>query len=423
MTEEVRLKGFQRRAPLSDVLAWIEAEVSPLGSERVTFRDAIGRVLAEDVIATRNVPSFPRAAMDGYAVRAADVPGTLALRGELVAAAQPTRGLGEGETVRVMTGARIPAGADAVVMVEHATAKTAAGEPVDGAEADVDAVAQVSTERSASSGQHILRIGEDVDKGSTVLTAGRWLRPQDVAMLVQAGALEVTVRRRPRVVIAPTGTELVATGRPTEGSQVVESNAFMLAELARRDGADPILHPIIRDDLATLEAAMVSSRADVLLLTGGSSVGREDLTPVVARRTGDVAFHGIALKPASSTGLARIGDTHVVLGPGYPVAAYAAWDLVVRPLVLKLLGTADRWPYATTRGVMVDPYPKKVGRSEFVRVVMARAENDDRPAQVRVLPGGSAILSTLTRGDGFLLLPDEQGPLRSGDAVDVHLFA
>ena len=161
---------------------------------------------------------------------------------------------------------------------------------------------------------------------------------------------------------------------------------------------------------------MADSRADVLVLSGGSSVGREDFTPVVANEIGQVAFHGIALKPASSTGLARIGSTWVILGPGYPVAAYAAWDLVVRPLLCALQGTSDRWPYKTVTARLSGPYPKREGRTEFVRVTLA----EDGVATV--LPGGSAILSTLTRGDGFACLDDSQGPLQSGESIEVHLF-
>ncbi len=402
MTEEVRLKGFSRRAPLADFLSWIDAQVTPLGTERVPFRDAYDRILAQDVLSKVSVPSFRRAAMDGYAIRAHDVPGTLALRGELMAADSARAPVGPGEAMRVMTGARIPDGADAVVMVEHAKLDQ---ERVD--------IASATTP-----GKHILRVGEDIEAGKPVLERGRRLRPQDLAMLVQAGALEVTVRRRPQVMILPTGTELLPTGERAEGSQVVESNSFMLQALARRDGAEAYLHPIAPDDREQMKAIMQSCRADVLVVSGGSSVGKEDLAPVVANEVGEVAIHGLALKPASSTGIGRIGNTIVVLGPGYPVAAYVAWDLVVRPVINRLLDTPDRWPYEVVTAVLDAPYPKRRGRIEVVRVVL----NDDEPPLATVLPGGSAILSTLTAGDGFLCLPEELGPLAAGDPVDVHLY-
>ena len=402
MTDEVRLKGFSRRAPLADLLAWIDEQVQPLGVERVAFRDAYDRVLAEDVLSRVNVPSFARAAMDGYAVRSADTPGTLALRGDLMAADQAAVPIGEREAMRVMTGARIPDGADAVVMVEHATV----------------ADEQVEVQDPSAVGKHILRVGEDIEAGRLVLENGRRLRPQDLSMLVQAGALEVTVRRRPRVMILPTGTELLPTGERGDSNQVVESNSFMLEALARRDGAEAFKHPITPDDPETLRQIMQDCRADVLVVSGGSSVGKEDFAPVIANEIGQVAFHGVALKPASSTGIGRIGQTWVVLGPGYPVAAYVAWDLVVRPLINRLLGTPDRWPYETITAELYAPYNKRVGRTEIVRVKL----EDGVPPRVTVLPGGSAILSTLTDGDGFLCLPDALGPLEAGAAVDVHLY-
>ena len=405
MTEEVRLKGFSKRAPLDDVLAWIRSAVDPIGVERLPFRSAEGRVLAEDVVSKVNVPAFHRAAMDGFAVRSADVPGDLAIVGELTAAERAPRPLGDQEAMRVMTGARIPDGADSVVMVEHAT---------------VLEERRVQIDDPAPAGRHILRVGEDIAKDRPVLTAGRWIKPQDLAMAVQAGALELTVRRKPRVLIMPTGTELLKTGEIPNASQVVESNSFMLEALARRDGAEPILHPIVRDDRETMKAIMQDCRADVLVISGGSSVGREDFAPVVANEIGDVAFHGIALKPASSTGVGRIGQTWVVLGPGYPVAAYVAWDLVVRPLIFRLLGTPERWPYRTIRARLAAPYRKRGGRTEIARVEMRPAAND--LPSVTVLPGGSAILSTLTRGAGFLYLADSQGPLQTDEEVDVHLF-
>ncbi|MEM7675194.1 MAG: gephyrin-like molybdotransferase Glp [Myxococcota bacterium] len=403
MTEEVRLKGFGRRAPYREVYDWLQTAVTPLGVERVSFREAVGRVLAQDVRARGDVPRFARAAMDGYAVRARDIPGALRLQGELMAADSSEHGVKAHHTLRIMTGARIPDDADAVVMVEHATV-----------EGDI-----VRFDSPTPAGQHILRVGEDIADGQVILPAGRRLRPSDTAMLVQAGVFEVAVRRRPRIVILPTGTELQPVGVPLTANQVPETNSFMLEALAHRDGAEPVLHPIVHDDVDTLRRAMVSSGADILLLSGGSSVGSEDYAPVIANEVGQVAFHGIALKPGSSTGIGRIGSTWVVLGPGYPVAAFTAWELLVRPLIFALLGTADRWPYPKRKGRMAAAYKKRPGRTELARVVL----NDGDPPLVTPLPGGSALLSTLTNADGFLLLDDDTGPLNVGDEVTVHVLS
>jgi molybdopterin molybdotransferase len=397
---DVRMKGFAKRSRVSEAHALIEQRVQQLGVERVPFSSAFDRVLAEDVLANRNVPEHPKSAMDGYAVRAADLPGTLEVIGEIKAAEQLGKVVGEKQAVRIMTGAKVPDGADTVVMAEDSRL-----------EGD-----RVTIAIAPQAGQHILRTGEDLEAGKPVLTAGRRLRPQDVSMLVTVDALEVAVRRRPRVRIVPTGTELVRAGTRATGSEVVESNSFMLQGLAVRDGAEPILHPIVRDDPALLERALREPGADVIVMTGGSSVGKEDFGPVVMRRIGELPIHGVHAKPASPTGIGFLGSTAVVLAPGYPVASYVAWDLFVRPIVQRLLGVPMHWPYARTKARLAKPFKKPEEQTMIVRVVLG----DDGVATA--LPGGAALLSTITRAAGFVLAPEGVGEIAAGAEVDVHLY-
>lgn len=405
-TADVRMKGFGKRASVEEVVALIEARVRPLAPERIPFRTCAGRVLAEDIVAPRDVPPHPRAAMDGYAVRAADVPGTLTIAGEVTAAGRFEGRVGPSQAVRIMTGAPVPAGADQVVMVEETSA--------DGG--------RVTVRAPAKPGQHVMETGADLRAGQAVLGRGRRLRPADIAMLASVGALEVAVHRRPRVRIVPTGNELVPPGTRPEGSQVVESNASMLEALAVRDGGEPTIHPIVPDDPALLRRAIGGEleSAEVVVVTGGSSVGREDYPPVVLREIGELPIHGVDVRPASPTGVGFIGETVVILAPGYPVASYVAWDLFVRPAVQRLAGAPVALPYPTTAATLGREHHKPRSRLEVLRVTLHEGPEGGRIATV--LPGGAGLLSTLTRADGFVLFPAGADQFSEGAPVEVHLY-
>jgi molybdopterin molybdotransferase len=399
---DVRMKGFGKRASVAAVQALIAERVRPLGMERLPFRAALGRVLAEDIVSDRNIPPHPRSAMDGYAVRSSDLPGKLRIAGELLAADAWKGTLKTGEAIRIMTGAKIPDGADQVVMVEETKPSG-------------DAVEIAATQPKP--GQHILETGADLKIGQSVLHKGRRLRPEDLAMMVSLGVLEVSVMRRPRVRIMPTGSELVRAGR-AQGSGVIESNSFMLEGLALRDGAEPIPHPIVPDDLEILRRAMRETGADVLVLTGGTSVGQEDYPPIVLREIGELWLHGVDVKPASPSGLGFIPETQtmVVLAPGYPVAAYVAWDLFVRPIVQAMEGAEVKLPYRTVRARLEKEYRKPASRIEVARVVLGASN------EASVLPGGAAILSTITRADGFIVFPEGRDHFEAKSEVEVHLY-
>lgn len=399
MTADVRMKGFRQRTSLADALALIERRVGPLGVERVPFNRALGRVLAEDVISDRNVPPHPKSAMDGYAVRSADLPGTLDVVGQIMAADAYDGAVGPGQAVGIMTGARVPEGADTVVMVELTK--------LHGDRVTID-VAQTG-------GTHVLATGEDLTDGATVLATGRKLRPQDLSMLVSVNSLEVTVRRRPRVRLVPTGSELVRVGTPAGATKIVESNSFMLEALAHRDGAEPILHPIVRDDIDGLKAALTAPGADLVVMTGGSSVGKEDLGPVVMREIGELPVHGVHMKPGSPTGIGFLADRPVVLAPGYPVASFVAWDMLVRPIVQRLGGAPVGLPYRTRRGRLAATYQKPEVRVELQRVML---EGDD----IHMIRGGAALLSTTTRATGFVLLEAGRDLYEAGTELEVHLY-
>lgn len=400
---DVRMKGFAARTRVADAQALLVERLARLGAERVPITRALGRVPAAPVLAPEDVPPHPKSAMDGYAVRAADLPGALRVVAEQMADDLGARRvLGPGEATRVMTGARVVDGADAVVMVEHTR--------LDGD--------RVIIERAEPAGRNVLATGEDVARGAPVLGVGRALRGPDLALAATLGLTELDVVRRPRVRIVPTGDELVPIGRVRRGAEVIETNALMLGALAARDGAEVDVYPIVRDDEAALERAIREGEADVVVVTGGSSVGKRDLGPVVVARVGALPVHGIHARPASPTGVGFVDGRLVLLVPGFPVASYVAWDLLGRVAAQRLLGLAPRWPYARVSATLAAPLEKPAERVDVVRVTL---EGDAAPT-ARPIPGGAALISTLTRADGFVLVPEGVERWPAGTSVEVRTY-
>lgn len=325
---DVRMTGFAARTPVADVLALIDARVGPLPAERVSVTAAAGRVLASAVISAVNVPAFPRCMMDGYAVRTAD-----AGPRRLVGAAYPGRPFAgtvtAGECVRVTTGAPLPGGADAVLVAELA-----------------DVAGHTITPReTVAAGKHVGRVGEDVLAGRDVLPAGRVLRPQDAGLLAAIGAGTAEVVRRPRVAVLVTGDELLPPGWAPDGVRIVDSNSVMLASLVARDGGvcEPIRY--LPDQFEAVRDAIRDTAADVVLVSGGTSVGTEDHAPRALAEVGELAVHGVAVKPAGPAGLGFVGGRPVVLLPGNPVSCLCAYDLFAGRVVRRLGGRPAGLPY------------------------------------------------------------------------------
>jgi molybdopterin molybdotransferase len=274
-TVDVRMHGFGQRAEVGTVLAWIDRHAAPLGAETVPLDDAVGRVLAADAIAPLDVPAFDRAAMDGYALRGAATAGASEynpLGLPVLGQALPGRPFG-GEVrpdaaVRIMTGAPMPAGLDAVLPAEYASEKSG----------------EVEVAQPVAPGQHVGRRGEDVRAGSTVLTRGRRLRPQDLGVLASLGCAEVDVVRCPAVRIVATGNEVIAPGTPKGAHQVYDANSPMLRALVARDGGRVERHARLGDDPDRIRAALVDPGADVILVSGGSSVGWRSTASLCALR-------------------------------------------------------------------------------------------------------------------------------------------
>jgi molybdopterin molybdotransferase len=374
-----------------------------------------GRVLAKPIRSPVNVPGFNRAAMDGFAVRAgdtlgatADKPRSLTLVGE-ARPARPFAGtVAPGEAVRIATGAPVPDGAEAILIVEAAT---------------LESERIVLAREHVAVGRHISTVGEDVKQGQEVLSAGRQLRPQDLGLLASIGFGSVEVVRKPRVAILVTGNELLPPGLMPSGYEIADSNSPMLNALVTRDGGVCLPAQRVPDEETALRDAILeaSKTADVILITGGSSVGTEDYTPSVVAGLGELVVHGIAIRPASPTGVAFLprqsGSPSIPLFllPGNPVSCLCAYDLFAGRVVRRLGGRAWDLPYRKVSLPLGAMITSATGRVDYLRV---KVEGD------RVIPlkSGASNLSSTVIADGFVLVERDCEELGVGEMVDVWFY-
>ncbi len=375
--------------------------------EQVRLEAALGRVLASDCLATEFVPDFNRSTVDGYAVRAQDVFGcsdsipTLLMQiGEAHMGEHTTLTIHSGECVYVPTGAEIPAGADCVIPLEDT-------EPLgDGT---------IAVYKPVPPGTNLIFRGDDVKPGDLVLPAGRRLNVADIGALAALGQTSVFVRQAPRVAVISTGDEIVAPGEPLPMGKIRDVNAPMLLALAQEAGAIADFIGIIPDSVpdvrAALEQALVGH--DLILLTGGTSVGVKDAVPQVVAELGELMVHGLAVKPGKPTLFGQVEGKPVFGLPGNPVAAYFMAYLLVKPLLASMLGThfdERKVSLPVARNV-----PSNHGREEYVPVVI-------REGKAQPIASKSGLITTLANTDGFLCIPRDKEGLRQGEVVEVTLF-
>jgi molybdopterin molybdotransferase len=395
-------------------LAHVLSVVHPLLPLELNIMDAHGCVLTEDVVAPFPLPGFDNSAMDGYAVRADDLAGAtesspveLPVTGDVAAGpASPLR-VQPGVCVRIMTGAMIPAGADAVVPVEW----------TDGG------VARVRIYRAPTTGAHIRTSGEDVAAGETVLTAGTHLGAAQIGLAAAVGRSRLTVRPRPRVVVLSTGTELVEPGEQLTPGRIADSNSFALTAAAFEAGAIAYRVGIVPDEprrLAdTLEDQLV--RADLLVTSGGVSVGAYDVVKEVLSRLGTVAFEKVAMQPGMPQAFGTVGpDATPVFGlPGNPVSALVSFEAFVRPALRTMLG-ADPVQRPRVRAVTTKPLTSPAGKRSFLRVAL---ENTNGAYVVTPVSGpGSHLLAGMARATALAVIPEDVEKVERGGHVDVLLL-
>ncbi len=404
---DVRMRGFAQRTRVEEAWEWIDQNVNDLSAETVPLVKATRRVLAEAVVSPLNVPAFDRSAMDGYAVRADDTDGasdytplSLKILGESLPNQSFTGEVTPGTAVRIMTGAPVPLGADAVLPVEYATER----------------VGQLELTATVPPGKHIGRIGEDVKAGTELLPQGRRLRPQDVGVLASVGLPEVQVIRKPIVRVLITGNELVQPGQTRGEHQIFEANSSLLRGLIERDGAILESVRLLPDSRDAIREGLTDPGADVVLVSGGSSVGKEDHAPSLVREVGSLDIHGVAMRPSSPAGMGRIGDAFVFLLPGNPVSCMCAYDFFAGRTIRRLGGWHMDWPYTRQSGILVKKIVSMVGRVDYCRVIL-------RDGQVTPLAvSGASILSSTTRANGFVTIPGEREGYAAGAEVTVFLY-
>lgn len=404
---DVRMRGFLRRTPVPVLLSRIEQHCPPLPAEVTLVTEAWGRVLAETLTAPVDVPHFNRAAMDGFAVRGEETFGASAYNPiplQVVGQSLPGKPFaGEvsaGTAVRIMTGAPLPQGADAVLMAEFAEA---VGDSIQVAEA-------VPPEK------HVGKIGEDVRAGALLFRQGRCLRPQDVGMLASVGIPEVAVIRKPTVELLITGSELLAPGTQPSGVQIVDSDSVMLRSLVKRDSGNLLGIQHLPDDREPLRKALLDSTAEVVIVTGGTSVGLEDHAPTLLSELGELLVHGIPMRPAAPMGFGLLGERKVFLLPGNPVSCFCAYDCFVARALRLLGGRNPDWPYATQTVRLKTKISSQIGRIEYVRLRL-----DDDGAEV-LASGGASILSSTTQADAFFLTEEESEGIAAGETISVWRY-
>jgi molybdopterin molybdotransferase len=405
---DVRMRGFTHRSTVQDASAWIDQHSSSLPTVDLPVSQVAGRVLGREIVSGVNVPGFARSMMDGYAIRAEDSSGatpynplSLEVRGEILPGQAPTMSLEPGTAVRIMTGAPMPEGADSVIPAEQVQA----GETED----------QVQLLAEVSPGKHVGQPGEDITEGELVLPANRRLRPQDIGLLSSIGVGRVPVIATPRVQIVVTGDELLPAGSPPRGYQVTDANSPMLSALVRRDGGEPLFGGIIADQPEAIAAAL-GEPADLVLVSGGSSVGLEDHAPRILAKLGELSIHGIAIRPSSPTGMGLLDGKLVFLLPGNPVSCLCAYDFFAGRAIRQLAGLPVDFPYPTRRLPLSRKLVSVIGRVDYARVAI-QGETVE-PLAI----SGASILSSTTRADGFVVIDQESEGMPAGAEVDVFLY-
>ncbi len=395
-----REAGFKQRTRLAEARERLVAGVEPVeDTETVGLVAASGRALAEPIAADRNVPHYARAAMDGFAVRASDTFDASDRSPAFLRTAGADR-VGRGEAVRVHTGSALPEGADAVVKIEDADTV--------GDDLEVfDAVAE---------GTNVAPVGEDVEAGDELYEPGHQLRPSDLGLLKSVGIDELTVRNRPEVAVLPTGEELVQAD-PDPG-EVIETNGLTVSQYVQRWGGEPSYRETVTDDMGALREAIERDLDhDVVVTTGGSSVGERDLVPEVVADLGEVLVHGVALRPGHPVALGRVGETPVVMLPGYPVACIVNAVQLLRPAVKAAADLPARDP-PTSAARLARKIESEPGVRTFARVRFD-VEDGQRVA-VPTRAGGAGVLSSVALADGWIEIAEGREGLPEGDVVAVQ---
>jgi molybdopterin molybdotransferase len=404
-----RLKGFQKLTLIDEALQkWLNIlQIKKPRETTVPLSEALNRVLAADLTAKEDLPRFDKSAVDGYALKAEDTTGATQFK-PVTFQITEVEEVGAKQARQIWTGNPLPKGANAVVMIEH-TKKS-------------DGKLEVSVQ--LATGGNVSKKGEDVKKAEKILEAGTRLNPYHIGLLAAMGNNSVKVSEKPTVAILATGNELAEAGSKPLGNQIFDSNRVMLAAMCRELGAEPVDLGIAKDDLAEIgeKLKMGLRSCDAVITTGGTSVGGLDLVPDVVNNSGKpgVVVHGMALRPAMPTAVAALDGKPVMILSGNPVAAVIGFEVFARPLICKMLGMKQTEPRPTVNAVMTRKVAAALGRRTFVRVRVTKKNGEFQAEPVSAR--GSGAISTMTRGNGFVIVPENREGVTEGEVVTVRLF-
>lgn len=403
-----KMRPIRETIPLDEALALLRDTVAPIDRvEQVALLEADGRVVARDLVADRDVPPFDRAAMDGYAVIAEDTfganrfePRALRCIEQVFTGHVPTRRLERGACTEIATGAPLPQGADAVVMVE---------------ETDKDETGEVRVFTPVYPRQNVSRRGADIAEGQALVARGQTLNPSRIGALAAIGIADLTVFARPRVAILSTGNEIVEPGQPLAAGQIYDVNKYTLSSIIRRHGGVPRHHPTAADTIEDLERAVDACLAeDVVVFSGGSSVGERDLILDVLLKRGEVLFHGIAVKPGKPTVFGRIDDKPVLGMPGYPTSCLSNGYMLLVPLLRRMARLPDYRP-RTIVAPLAQRIVSTTGRHQFYTV---------RLVDGLAVPAfkASGDITSMSQADGYIEIPAQTDIVEKGERVEVKII-
>jgi putative molybdopterin biosynthesis protein len=387
----------------------------PVGSEFVALSEAYGRVLADDVVSSYDIPPFNRSTVDGYAVKASDTfgaeenhPITLRLAGGVRIGEAPKVKVQKGTLVEIVTGAPIPEGADSAVMIEHTERK---GD-------------SVLVRQAVSQAENVMEAGSDIRKGETVLKEGTLLSPYEIGALAAIGSEKVKVFKRPIAAVFSTGAEVTEPGESLAPGKIYDINAHALSAVVKECGCEPRNMGIVQDETNQMRIALQKAlkTADLILTSGGVSVGPTDIIPKVLNTLGKpgVIVYGIAIKPGKPTAIALINDIPVFSLPGHPASSLMIFHLFVRPILLRMAGRRKTEPVTVKAEVSERLFPAR-GRRTYVTVTL-RKDRDGRIVASSVGTGASGAVTTLSKADGFLIIHENQQFVEKGSCVEVELL-
>ena len=398
--------------PIDDAWDQIYKHAKYMETELISTVEAIGRITAEKIISKINVPHFNRSAMDGYALKAEDTfnasphkPNVLKIIDEIRISETSSRTLNNAEAIKLATGSPIPKGADAVIKVEDTKR--------------INDTIEIYT--SLPRGKNIQREGEDIKKNDLILDQVHLIRPQDIGMLLACGRFNIKVYKKPTVAIISTGNELVEHKEKLKVGEIFETNSYMLMNHTKLYGGNPIRLEKVIDDVKSLNETLIEAlKYDIIVFTGGTSVGELDLLPNIMEMNGKILVHGISMRPGSPTAIAIVKNKLIFCLPGFPVASLIAFETFVGPYIryvqrFKLIEPRPKVKARLSKGI-----PSVLGRRDFVRVRIEETQRGSIAIPTR--SSGSGIISSTVNADGILIIPEEKEGFEKDELIDVLLY-